>query len=194
MRYFSIRRLLLVITVSALLVTDTIAQKAPPLQSGDFVRITRHSAAEPVTGTILQALPDTLIVRQANLPRTGSAYRIGDHDLAVPISAIIDVERRLSRKNGAVRGAAVGAAIGLFAGGIVGYMSYEPCEPGLFAAGLCTRQVSIAGGAILGTVPGLVLGAAIGSSTVIETWERVELQPRLSLEAQGGGLTLVIRL
>lgn len=194
MRCFGITHVLLVVISLILTVIASSAQNAPTLRTGDFVRITLPTMAEPVTGTIIQVLPDTLLVRRVHLPRTGTAYRVGDPDLAVSISAIIEAERRLSHQRGTVRGAALGGAIGLIAGSVVGYMSYEPCEPGLYGAGLCTRQMAILGGAVLGTVPGLLLGAAIGSRTIIEQWERVDLQARLSEGTGVGGVMLVVRL
>jgi hypothetical protein len=195
MRCFGITRvLLLTVTISAIVATVSLAQEASPLQTGDFVRITLPTRAEPVRGTIVQVFADTLIVRRGPLPHTASAYRTGDPDLAVPISAIVEAERRLSYNRGTGRGAAMGAAIGLMVGGAAGYLSYEPHETGPYTPGLNTRGLSTTMGALLGAIPGVVIGAAIGHATTIEQWERVDVQARLSVGEPGGGVKLVVRL
>jgi hypothetical protein len=128
---------------------------------GDRVRLRTSSFPEPVVGEVLAADGDSLVVVQ----ESGAT-------LAFPIADILTIERSLGRTSQAARGLALGAGFG-FAVGAAGGIAIAAA-----VCGSCDPDVAgeaVVGYGLLGAFLGGIGGALIGSRSLTDRWESVEL-------------------
>jgi hypothetical protein len=126
------------------------------------------------TGTVLRRSGDTLILSSK-----------GEDPVAVPLSRISSLEtsRGKSRRRGMIRGTivvgAVGALINLLDAKFGSDICSFPCS-GPVAERSTEKRVT-AEGLLKGATIGATFGALLGALSPQETWQRVDLSPRVSL-------------
>jgi hypothetical protein len=168
----------ILLLLGLLLVTSPVpAQSAPPIGSGERVRLTLPSRHHPrfgsgqpptVLGTVSAVRGDTLVLRIDG--GAGSAM--------VALASVVGLEVSLgvpSRAEGAVRGAGRGVLQGVLLAPLIGLVSDVAGEPVpiLKAAGILA-----AFGAVGGSIAGAIAPA--------ERWRRVQLPSRVGMGAGVG--------
>jgi hypothetical protein len=147
-------------------------------EQGLRVRVTAAGAAEPLTGTL--AFQDATTIALLRAP--------GDTAL-VPLHAVERLEVSRGRRSNAGRGLRRGALIGAAVGAVLG-VALMADDGGYFDYGAEAIPLGAAGGAMYGSVIGLVVGALSRS----EQWAEVPARPAIVLGPTGGGVAAGIRL
>ena len=186
-RAFSMRRHLPSLAVFMLLCG------ADPLRAQDAIQLSelrpglkiRVEAPGVIFGTltamILSRSPDSIAIANSNFA-----------PISIPLSKItrLDVSRGKSHKAGAVRGLKWGVPLGLAIGAIAAAGAFD-CT--CYVCKNCEElKTPPAQGFGLGLLSGVAYGAGIGALVPRESWARLELTPRTSLDAGAirGGLAL----
>ncbi len=144
------------------------------LRSGQRVRITSsHYRLDSEVGHVISSTTDSLIV-QLDRVRT-------EQTLALSLAALdrVDVSRgtRHRTQRGALIGLGVGAAVGL----VVGFATYEECNPiperplsdlVCFMAPTSAAEQGVLGAATVGFI-GAGIGAIVGSVIRWDKWEQI---------------------
>ncbi len=167
---------ILVAILSFVPLTSATAQEPPPVKVGDRVRVTAPYVRSR-EGTVQLLTTDSLVMRPG----------YGAWPVAIPLASVTRLEVSRGQKSRMGRG----AGIGLLGGGLLGYL----ISSGILARG-CTGEsflirspeacirVSTVGGAVVGTLLGLMIGRVITT----DRWEEVPLdQLRVSFGPQRDG-------
>jgi hypothetical protein len=111
----------------------------------------------------------------------------------IPLEQVSAFEVSVGTMRRPLRGAGLGVLAGGIIGGVLGYVSYEPCVGCWF--GPWTASKSAMWGGIAGGTIGLVVGATIGFFSESDIWRRIPIQSRLSVTPlRGGGIVSVSRV
>ena len=152
------------------------AQEAPPVKVGDRVRVTAPGVRRR-EGTVQLLTTDSLVMRPG----------YGAWPVAIPLASVT----RLEVSRGQKSRMGLGAGIGLLGGGSLGYLISSGrigarCSGSSFlvpSPEACI-QLATVGGAVVGTLIGLVVGAVFTTYR----WEEVPLdQLRVSVGPQRDG-------
>lgn len=138
-------------------------QDSPSLEIGSRVRVKEHrTRTNWVVGELEELQADSVRLRTSKHPQS----------VALALSSDARFEVSSGWRSGVGRGALIGTAIGTALGLVLGLVTYEECsgfcpapDPGQAGA------VAITGG--LGGLVGAGIGALIGRSAHVETWEPV---------------------
>ncbi|MBL0172950.1 MAG: hypothetical protein IPP90_20035 [Gemmatimonadaceae bacterium] len=166
MQSHRVRKVLLSI-VCALVARQAEGQGAIP---GARVRIVRESNQILVEGELVSRTANGVSIRSVTPDSTSSA-----------IEWVLQGNDRLEQSTGmhsnALRGAGVGLLLGAAAGALVGAGTYEEpaCDGGCFVD--LGRGFSVAAGAVVGAVPGMLLGAVLGTGSKHESWRTMVARP-----------------
>jgi hypothetical protein len=102
----------------------------------------------------LQSVTDTSI----SVSKVPTKYMSGSKDIVIPYS---DVKYYKYHKQGSIaKGMLYGLIGGVVLGGIIGAISYKPCESCFLDFGI---GLDILAGSIIGIIPGMGIGGLIGS-------------------------------
>ena len=172
--------LVLVLTAPNPLAAQT-AAPAGQLVPGARVRVTQ-AGAKPRTGIVVAQTADTLRVRWPDFSSPD----------ALPVASISRLEVSTGRHRRVLKGMGYGAAAGIAVGGIIGAVSYEPCDSteflGCLLAPESRTQSAAWGGMVIGTL-GLVVGTLAGIPSR-EGWQQVSLaERRVSVAIRPGAHT-----
>ena len=176
---------LLLLAASPLIAQET---EPPPLpELGAKVRLT--DSGHVVVGT-LWALDSTRVGVRAESVRErvfGAQSRElpDDPEVSWALSEVEVLEVNRGSPGGLAAGLLTGALVGGMTLGVVGALTYEPCEGDFLFSGCggpSSREANTAGLAALGMVLGGLVGGAIGASRG-DKWEPVDLPPARPLVA-----------
>lgn len=145
---------------------------------GIRVRITSSGAEEPLTGSL--ASQDV---------RTIALLRAPGDTVHIPWDGLERVEVSLGRRSSAGKGLRRGAIIGTTIGAMLGILLMAG-DDGYFDYGAEAIPLGAAGGAMYGSLIGLVVGALSRS----EQWAEVRARPAIVAGSAGGGVAAGIRL
>lgn len=155
---------------AALVALGAIGLPAPASAQGDVAHGTRvrvrHVGGRPMVGTLVAISSDSVRVRT-----------IEAGDVTLPAGNVIALERSLGRERRFWRNfglTAVGFAV---SGGILGAVTYEPCESTGFLSCLmvpASQGEAFLYGAAFGTVIGVPVGALVGYAARNERWAPVD--------------------
>ncbi len=150
--------------------TSATAQEPPPVKVGDRVRVTAPDVRRR-EGTVQLLTTDSLVMRPV----------YGARLVAIPLASVTRLEVSRGQKSRVGRG----AGIGLLGGGLLGYViSLGGCESGF----ILTREECIGVSTVGGAVVGTLLGLGVGAVTKTDRWEEVPLERlRVSLVPQRDG-------
>ena len=169
----SVLVLFILLTISPML---SRAQQQTGIKVGDRVRLDVPSMQKrPMVGTI------------GEINDYGVVLHGADSTYFIPLSSVHDLSISTGKKRNIGKGAAIGLLGGATIGGLIGLMSYEECnDEGLLACFLRPQNEgqAFALGAIVGFIPGTLIGAAIGSAKT-DRWERVPTQMLLNMKPVG---------
>lgn len=176
---FSLSRRLSVLVFLLLLIFSPMlarAQQQTDIKEGDRIRLDVPSMQKrPIVGTIGEISDYGLVLHGA------------DSTYFIPHSSIHTLSVSTGKRRNIGKGAIIGLLGGASIGGIVGLMSYEECnEEGLMACFLHPENEgqAFALGAIVGFIPGTLIGAAIGSAKT-DRWEKVPSRMLLNMKPVG---------
>lgn len=170
-----------VLIVAAFMLTPlgAVSSQAMQPRSGDRIRIT--SAPKTLDNQIARLLSvrnDTLLL-QVVPPET----------LAVALAAVTRLEVSTARGRNTGQGAAIGGLIGLASGVLMGAASGDD-PPGFFSFTAGDKALILGVGL---AIPGLVIGALVGSQTISDRWTSVPVgavQATPGLQVGPGGARL----
>ncbi len=147
------------------------AQDSLPVRAGDRVRVTAPDLGiRKQAGRFAALRADTLVVA------------VADSTMTLPVASMTRLEVSRGQKSRAGQG----AGIGLLGGGLLGFLISRNCTEG--TGFIDTRraciQISTVGGAVVGTLLGLAVGAVI----MTDRWQEVPLdRVRVSFGPQRDG-------
>ena len=148
----------------------------PGVKVGDRVRLDVPSMQKrPMVGYLTEINTEGLMLHD-----TDSTYFI-------PHSSVHELAISTGKRRNIGKGALIGMLGGAAIGGIVGLMSYDECtEEGFMACLLVPENEgqAFAWGALLGTLPGSLVGIAIGSAKT-DRWEKVPTRVLLDMKPVG---------
>ena len=156
--------------LAALLALGTVGIPTPASSQADVphgtrVRV-RHAGGRPMVGTLLVISGDSVRVRTVEAG-----------DVALPAGSVIALDRSLGRGRRFWRNFGL-TAMGIAAsGGILGAVTYEPCESTGFLSCLMAPDShgdAFLYGAAFGSVIGIPVGALVGYAVESERWAPVE--------------------
>ena len=113
--------------------------------------------------------------------------RSGYYTYMIPFESIDKVSVSAGKRRHVGRGAALGLLGGAALGGMIGFISYEPCtEEGFMACFLRPESSTDAAmmGSILGIVPGTLIGMLIGLRKT-DHWEKIPNEMLFKMEPVG---------
>ncbi len=178
-----------VFTVSLVVPFSTLsAQRPPPVAVGERVRIAHSCTTRPVaSGTRTDCRQDAGTLTAVTIDSVVLRHENGATLLSLPLTSVASLDISRGKRSQFGRGALIGLGVGVAGGGILGLVGGlasdhciddpNPC-PGAFAAW----------GAILGILPGLVVGGVAGAITKADRWEEIPLDRlRVSLGPQRDG-------
>ena len=153
------------------------AQESIQLEPGARVRLV--TSALPENQRVVRIVStgnDTISFRSERNPMTQS----------VAVRDITAIEVSTGKRRNTLRGAMMGLGAGVGVGAVLGYATYEECE------GWCILAPSSPGGsaalgATAGGLIGIVAGTAIGFMTQTEKWQRLQSNPRISVNPMSQG-------
>lgn len=132
--------------------------------------ITPRLESSQQTVTVISATSDSVVFRSIADPVART----------IPISAISAVDVRSYGERPFLRNMLIGAAIGAGAGAVVAAAAYEECEDCYFPV---SRSAETAGGALLGSLGGLLGGLAVAAFQREERWTRIPLNANVALRS-----------
>lgn len=157
----------------------TVSAQQPVLSEGQRVRITTSTVKKTV-GVVSRTTPDSLVILSAS----------GGGRTTVATRALEKME--VSEGKSAVAGAKKGAIWGGVIGGLAGLIFLAaPCDDSTYTSLDCSGSTKAEYAAIsLGS--GILYGLGIGALVKAETWEAVNLHPRVALSKDRIGLAMNI--
>lgn len=151
---------------------------------GDRVRVSARSFPR-VSGTVLDARPDSLVLRS----RGGDTIHTAWSDVRT-----LDVSGGSSRVSTALRYGGIGLLGGAATGVVVGYASFEEDDDGWCFVACSRTEAGLAGAALFGFVGGAT-GVLSGMFFPAQRWRRAETPVSVSAApAAEGGVALHARL
>ena len=103
----------------------------------------------------------------------------------IPLEQVSAFEVSVGSRRRTLRGTALGFLSGGTSGGVLGYVSYNPCSDCWF--GPSSASESAVWGGIAGGTVGLLVGTTIGFFSKSEMWRRIPIQSRLGVTPRRGG-------
>lgn len=152
-----------VLTVAALLLTPfgAVSSQAVQPKSGDRIRVTyAPNSLDNQTARVLSVRNDTLFLQV-----------VPAETLVVALSGVTRLEVSTARRRHTGQGAALGAVIGFTSGALMGAASGDE-PPGWFSFTAGEKALMFGVGL---AIPGLVIGALVGSQIVSDRWTSVPL-------------------
>lgn len=138
------------------------------VNEGDLIRVTAPSVSDSlITGEVRSVTQKIVRITKERLTHSWTDIPIGD---------IEQLEiRRVVRKTG--RGALIGGGVGAFTLGFVTLASNKHCDPDdNWCIEFFTDGEAFLVGAAIGLLPGVLIGAAIGSGTKDEKWKKIPVE------------------
>ena len=156
--------------LAALLALGTMGIPTPASSQADVphgtrVRV-RHVGGRPMVGTLVGISSDSVRVRTVEAG-----------DVALPAGSVIALDRSLGRERRFWRNFGLTAVAIAASGGILGAVTYEPCESTGFLSCLMVPEShgeAFLYGAAFGSVIGIPVGALVGYAVESERWAPVE--------------------
>lgn len=170
-----------VLTVAAFILTplSAVSSQAVQPRSGDRIRITSApNTLDNQTARVLSVRNDTLFLQV-----------VPAETLAVALAGVTRLEVSTARRRNTGQGAAIGGLIGLTSGVLMGAASGDD-PPGWFSFTAGEKALILGVGL---AVPGLVIGALVGSQNMSDRWTSVPLgavKATPSLQVGPGGARL----
>jgi hypothetical protein len=164
------------------------AAPAASLRPGARVRIATRDDTKPRVTTVVAQKGDTLLVRSPEF-----------NILTLPLDEISQLEVSTGRHRNVVKGMVLGTGIGGTVGGLLGAVTYQPCEStefmGCFLAPKDRQESAVVGG-VVGGVLGFVIGSLAGLARH-DDWKQVPLDARrvtvnVAPRAHGAGLGVAL--
>jgi hypothetical protein len=151
------------------------AQANPVFAPGARLRlITPRLDASQQTVTVISATSDSIVFRS----ETNPALR------TIPLSDISAVEVRSHGERPFLRNMLIGSAVGAGTGALMASVAYKECEDCWFST---SRSAETAGGALVGSIAGLLGGLAVAAFQRGERWTRIPLNATVALQPSPGG-------
>lgn len=135
--------------------------------------ITPRLDSSQQTVTVISATSDSVVFRSE-----GNAVA-----RTIPLSDITAVDVRSYGERPFLRNMLIGAAIGAGAGAVLAAGAYEECQDCYFAT---SRSAETAGGALVGSLAGLLGGLAVAAFQREERWTRIPLNASAALRSLPG--------
>jgi hypothetical protein len=164
------------------------AAPATQLRPGTRVRITTRDGEKPRVTTVVAHNGDTLLVRSPEF-----------NTLPLPLDQISRLEVSTGRHRNVAKGMVLGTGIGGTVGGLLGAVTYQPCEStefmGCFLAPKDRQESAVMGG-VVGGVLGFVIGSLAGLARH-DDWKQVPLDARrvsATVRPRGHGAALGVAL
>ena len=171
---------------------------ASALRPGARVRVTVVAAPDAYYAG--EAAPSRLVRTrrlEGDLVRIGAdslALRVQGDTLAFMRSAVQSLEERVTRTRfqNIVRHGAIGLGVGAVGGAVIGFVGYEPCEPGEWFC--MSRGGEAALGAVVIGASGAAAGALVGALRDTGSWRQASLTPatRVAVTVAPGGARVAI--
>lgn len=171
----TLTRFLLVLDILIVLLTMNItrgvAQPAGLLE-GDMVRVRSKKLFSPINGTITYLSSLSIQIQSE------------EGFIDIPYSSIQRLEVARGKKSHPLAGMLIGIGGGAFVGGLIGNVTYSPCQSTEFmgcfmypSSRTYSTQLGLAIGGVLGGVAGLL----IGFSSHTTQWENVPIRSGISI-------------
>lgn len=165
--------------LASILVAATLQTLNAQVAPGMWVRVRHAVGATDVTtmGTVMAVTPESLSV---------GATQAGTPLLVIRRDSIISLEAARPGGNNMHNGALLGFLGGGIAGGLIGATTSR-CAEGTED---CTAFLDILSGVAAGGLGGFALGGIIGWRMKSDTWDEVQLPPRVSVRPSRQGLRI----
>ena len=174
-----------VLVLAAFFPVAATAQSAS-LAPGARVRVTApNDNLKRVVGTVAEVRNDSILLVNNRESR------------AVALANVTSLEVSKGQRSMFLRDAGLGLGIGAVAGYVMGYATYEECNPDPYGFFDCmfepeSRGQAATWGGLVGGALGLVSGALVGAFHRVDRWESLTVPPRVTIRPGAHGITVGI--